>query len=92
MFKFDGARLASQRIRRGMFQRELGVRIGIRPGIAQQTVSSWERNRHVPEANTLPLLAMVLECSISDFYTAATTRPAATSSPSTEETTPAGAV
>jgi transcriptional regulator with XRE-family HTH domain len=80
MVKFDGTLLAQLRKQRGIFQRELGVRIGLRPEFAQQMISSWECGRHVPETNVLPLLAVVLECSITDFFgaTAAAEQPALT--------------
>lgn len=82
MVKFDGTRLATLRVQRGLLQRELGERIGLPPGATQQTVSAWERGEYVPGINTLPALATVLDCSIADFFTA---RPA-----TQEETTTAG--
>ena len=89
MVRFDGALLAQQRKQRGIFQRELGVRVGLRPEFAQQMVSSWERGRHVPETNMLPLLAFVLECSINDFFSAAV--PAEQPTPTVLEEPPASA-
>jgi transcriptional regulator with XRE-family HTH domain len=70
MFKFDGAQLAAQRQQRGLTQRGLGVKIGLTHEAAQQTVSRWERKGAVPDANTLPLLAFALGCTIDSFYTA----------------------
>jgi transcriptional regulator with XRE-family HTH domain len=67
MVKFDGALLAEHRAQARMRQRDLGVRLGIPPHVAQQTVSRWERNAVVPETNTLPKLAALLGCRISDF-------------------------
>jgi transcriptional regulator with XRE-family HTH domain len=68
MVKFDGALLAEQRMGARMTQRDLGVRLGVPPRVAQQTVSRWERNAVVPETNTLPVLAALLGCRITDFF------------------------
>lgn len=92
MLTFDGGRVATLRTQRHLSQRELGVRVGLDPTVAQPTVSAWERGQYLPRVNTLPLLAVVLECRISDFYTAAPTTIPSPVGPSTEETTPAGAV
>lgn len=51
-----------------MRQVDLGIRLGVPPNVAQQTVSRWERNLVVPETNTLPVLATMLECRITDFF------------------------
>lgn len=71
MIRYDGAMLRQIRQQRRMTQRELGTRIGVREEVAQQTISSWEKGGVVPHTNTLPLLAAVLECTITDLFSAA---------------------
>lgn len=68
MIRFEGKRLACLRVTSNLSQRELGERVGLSGGYAQQTVSKWERRVVIPDADTLAMLAVALDCGISEFY------------------------
>lgn len=48
--------LAWKRIERGLFQRQLGARLGVK----QQTIAHWEAERHKPPRSLWPRIARVL--------------------------------
>ena len=58
-----GENLRSLRKRRGFSQEELAARLHV----VRQTVSKWEKNLSVPDADTLIRLAEELEVSVSDL-------------------------
>lgn len=67
--RFDGSKVAEKRKALGISQRDLGERVGYPPGSAQQTISAWERGIWSPTVDILPLLALALDCGLSDLYT-----------------------
>ena len=48
----------------GLTQNQLAERMGV----MQTAVSNWENEVALPKARQLPLLAHVLDCSISDLF------------------------
>lgn len=54
-----GRRIASMRGYRRLTQSELGQSLGI----TKQTLSGYERGRHVPDATMVALMYEVLDCS-----------------------------
>lgn len=61
-----GRNIKARRKAAGMTQHALAVALGTGD---QMTVSRWERGEHVPVTTNLLLLADVLGCDPSDFYT-----------------------
>lgn len=57
-----GTRLASMRGYRRMSQEQLGGYVGV----TKQTISGWERDRRVPDADNIIALCKALDCS-SDY-------------------------
>jgi transcriptional regulator with XRE-family HTH domain len=55
--------LKTLRKQKGFSQEELAVRLHV----VRQTVSKWEKNLSVPDADTLIRLAEILEVSVSDL-------------------------
>lgn len=49
---------------RGIPQKQLAAEMGVLPS----AVSNWESELCLPKARQLPLLAHILECSISDLF------------------------
>lgn len=43
-------------------------RVGINVGLCGSTAGSWKHNGTVPKESTLELLALELECCVSDFF------------------------
>lgn len=58
-----GENLKTLRKQKGFSQEELAVRLHV----VRQTVSKWEKNLSVPDADTLIRLAEVLEVSVSEL-------------------------
>lgn len=54
------------RIALGMTQSELAVKMGV----SQATVGMWETGDRMPRASKLLKLAEILNCSVSDLFTA----------------------
>lgn len=55
---------------------------------AQVMISAWESRGVIPDTNTLPLIAAVLDCGISDFFSVS---PVAEAEADTGDTATAGA-
>ncbi|KNE19079.1 LexA family protein [Virgibacillus pantothenticus] len=62
--KFVGSKIREFRKKRGLTQKELGVKIGVK----HNTISSYEKGTNEPEQNILYLMANVLGVSINDFF------------------------
>lgn len=54
-----GKRIASMRGYRRMNQEQLGGRVGV----TKQTISGWENDRRVPDADAIVALCKALDCS-----------------------------
>lgn len=54
-----GVRIASMRGYRRMSQEQLGKRVGV----TKQTISGWENERRVPDADAIVKLCAALDCS-----------------------------
>ena len=61
-----GENLKILRKRRGFSQEELAARLHV----VRQTISKWEKNLSVPDADTLIRLAEILEVSVSELLDA----------------------
>jgi len=57
-------KISELRQRAGLSQSQLGDRMGV----AQSAVSAWETEVYLPRTRQLPLLAQVLQCSISELF------------------------
>ena len=55
--------LKALRKQKGFSQEELATRLHV----ARQTISKWEKNLSVPDADTLICLAEILEVSVSEL-------------------------
>ena len=55
-----GERIVHYRKRQGLSQEQLSQRLGV----SRQSVSKWERDESLPEADKLPLLAKTLGVSL----------------------------
>ena len=60
-----GDRIAQYRRSQGLSQEELAEKLGI----SRQSVSKWERNESLPEADKLPLLARIFSVSVDQLLT-----------------------
>lgn len=58
-----GENLKTLRKQKGFSQEELATRLHV----VRQTISKWEKNLSVPDADTLIRLAEILEVSVSDL-------------------------
>ena len=58
-----GENLKTLRKQKGFSQEELATRLHV----VRQTISKWEKNLSVPDADTLILLAEILEVSVSEL-------------------------
>ncbi len=61
-------RLLEARTRKGISQRELGVRLGMEPGSASGRMNHYEKGRHSPDFPTLKRIADELEVPVAFFY------------------------
>lgn len=61
-------RLKEARDRAKLSQAELGVATGMDPSGASARMNQYERDRHVPDFQTLKRIAAVLECPVLYFY------------------------
>jgi transcriptional regulator with XRE-family HTH domain len=64
MDKMEGLR--PRRIKAGLSQKELGQCVGV----SRQSIIAWESGAAWPTAQTLPLLAETLGCSVDALYRA----------------------
>lgn len=64
MDKMEGLR--PRRMAAGLSQKELGQRVGV----SRQSIIAWETGAAWPMAQTLPLLAEALRCSVDALYRA----------------------
>ena len=60
-----GDRIAKYRRNQGLSQEELAEKLGI----SRQSVSKWERNESLPEADKIPLLAQVFSITTDELLT-----------------------
>lgn len=58
-----GENLKAIRVQKGLSQEELAVRLHV----VRQTISKWEKNRSVPDAELLIRLAELLEVPVSEL-------------------------
>ena len=64
-----GKILISDRIRQYRHEHELTQgEFGALLRVSAQAVSKWERGESYPDITSLPLLASILSCSVSDFF------------------------
>ncbi len=56
--------IKTQRRHRGMTQQQLAKRIGV----AQSTISMWEKGEREPRAGMLSYLAEAMNCAIGELY------------------------
>lgn len=62
--KYVGAQIRKYRKMRGMTQKELGLKVGVK----HNTISAYENGTNEPEQNTLFAIADVLGVSINDLF------------------------
>lgn len=53
-------RLKEARLRLGISQKELGIRVGMDPGSASGRMNHYEKGRHVPDLETMERIAKEL--------------------------------
>lgn len=61
-------RLKEARIKAGITQRELGIRVGMEPGSASSRMNHYEKGRHVPDIDTLKRMADELGVPVNYFF------------------------
>ena len=61
-------RLRQAREKVGISQKELGIRVGIEPSSASSRMNHYEKGRHMPDYETLELLAKELDKPIAYFF------------------------
>ena len=61
-------RLLEARTRKGISQRELGIRLGMEPGSASGRMNHYEKARHTPDYPTLKRIADELEVPVAFFF------------------------
>lgn len=61
-------RLREARTRKGISQRELGVRLGMEPSSASGRMNHYEKGRHSPDFPTLKRMADELGVPIAFFF------------------------
>ena len=62
-------RLLEARSRKGISQRELGIRLGMEPGSASGRMNHYEKGRHTPDYTTLKRIADELGVPVAYFFT-----------------------
>jgi len=62
-------RLKQARLRLGVSQKELGIRIGMDPSSASGRMNHYEKGRHVPDIDTLSRIADELQVPLAYFFT-----------------------
>ena len=63
-------RLKEARLRAGISQKQLGIQAGIDPSSASARLNQYERDKHMPDLQTLTHLARVLGVPVPYFYCA----------------------
>lgn len=61
-------RLLEARTRKGISQRELGVRLGMEPSSASGRMNHYEKGRHAPDFATLKRMADELDVPVAFFF------------------------
>ena len=61
-------RLLEARTRKGISQKELGVRLGMEPGSASGRMNHYEKGRHTPDYPTLKRIADELGVPVAFFF------------------------
>jgi transcriptional regulator with XRE-family HTH domain len=61
-------RLLEARTRKGISQKELGVRLGMEPGSASGRMNHYEKGRHAPDFPTLKRMADELDVPVAFFF------------------------
>lgn len=61
-------RLHEARSRKGISQKELGVRMGMEPGSASGRMNHYEKGRHTPDFPTLKRIADELGVPVAFFF------------------------
>lgn len=61
-------RLLEVRTRAKLSQTDLGVAAGMDPSVASARMNQYERDKHVPDYQTLKKIAGVVGCSVPFFY------------------------
>jgi transcriptional regulator with XRE-family HTH domain len=61
-------RLKQARIKVGISQKELGIRVGMDEGSASGRMNHYEKGRHVPDVDTLRKLAGELGVPLNYFF------------------------
>ena len=56
------------RSRKGISQRELGIRLGMEPGSASGRMNHYEKGRHTPDYTTLKRIAEELDVPVAYFF------------------------
>lgn len=62
--KYVGKQIKKFRLMRGMTQKELGIKIGVK----HNTISSYESGTNMPDQNVLFAIAEVLDVNINSFF------------------------
>jgi transcriptional regulator with XRE-family HTH domain len=61
-------RLKQARLRRGISQRDLGIRAGMDPSSASARINQYERGKHVPDLGTAARLSRILDVPSPYLY------------------------
>jgi len=61
-------RLLEARTRKGISQKELGIRLGMEPGSASGRMNHYEKGRHSPDFPTLKRMADELDVPVAFFF------------------------
>lgn len=62
-------RLLEVRTRAKLSQAELGIAAGMDPSVASARMNQYERDKHVPDYQTMKKIAGVVGCPVPFFYT-----------------------
>lgn len=62
------ARLKEVRTRASISQRELGIRVGIDPGVASSRMNHYEKGRHTPDLDVLSRIAKEVGVPLAYFF------------------------
>jgi transcriptional regulator with XRE-family HTH domain len=62
------SRLLEARTRKGISQKELGIRLDMEPSSASSRMNHYEKGRHTPDYPTLKRIADELEVPVAYFF------------------------